>query len=280
MMPMQSIRGAFVLLLVGLSAAAWAGIGVSAAPHRHGPIVVTGFEPFGGSNVNASWEAAASLIEGPTTRTVFLAPDGATRTLHIARMPVVWGEPAPGLAALCDALAPQLVIAMGEAGRPFFSVEAIADNRRAPYRDNHGHRPYHPRIEPGGPERLAATAPVEALAAALTARGFPTRVSGEAGDYLCEEMLYVLERRRAADPHLRHVVFVHVPVLGTPLAGGADLDLPAPTCDKELLARFARALVEETWRLTRHEEQPLGQTQTQPEDSASTAGATGPTGNE
>ena len=61
-------------------------------------------------------------------------------------------------------------------------------------------------LEPGGPERVLATAPVDALAAALG-----IAVSVDAGRYVCNAWLYRMVRRLGAN---LPITFLHIPLAG------------------------------------------------------------------
>ena len=136
-------------------------------------ILVTGFEPFGGETVNASWEAAQRL-EG-WRRGQFVA---------VARlMPCAYGASVIEFIRAIEALRPDAVLMTGQAVRcAAVSVERFArnlDNAAAP--DNRGALRRAVKIIDGAPERLEATAPVSEIAGAIREAGYPARVSTNAG---------------------------------------------------------------------------------------------------
>jgi pyrrolidone-carboxylate peptidase len=64
----------------------------------------------------------------------------------------------------------------------------------------------------GGPETTPATLPIAEMAAAVEAGGYPTLVSDNAGDYLCNFVFYNLSIYAANDAAREIVVgFIHVP---------------------------------------------------------------------
>lgn len=166
-------------------------------------VLVTGFEPFGGSSVNASAEA------------VGLLPDriGEVEVVR-AVLPCVFGEAPARLAELIEETAPDLVVAVGEAGgRTSVDLERIAvnlDDARIP--DNAGARPIDRPVVEGAPLAYASGLPVKACAAAIDAAGIPGGVSNTAGSFVCNHVFFAL--MHLLDAHAgRRGGFVHVPTL-------------------------------------------------------------------
>ncbi len=198
-------------------------------------VVVSGFEPFGGRLENASWVLAAAIA----------AQNSNIRSVQV---PVVWGEPLKAIEAVKPA--PDMWLAFGEGTREF-QIEVSADCLRGQQPDNKRALPSAPCVIEGGAARLENDVDARALAAALSAHGFPTKVSKDAGNYLCEEMLYsLLYARKSAARDSQMVLFIHVPVLGSRLPelnGSAS----GRTIDKELLAEFGRLLLIEADKLVK-----------------------------
>jgi pyroglutamyl-peptidase len=194
-------------------------------------IVVSGFEPFGGRDRNASWTLAEEIGKA------------FPQDVRALQIPVVWGAP---LAAINNAKPlPQVWIAFGE-GTPEFQIEILAHNQRGMYPDNQQAKPATPDIVGNAAPILKQQAQVADLAAALTQSGFPTHVSQSAGRYLCEEMLYSLLYAQQQHPEaLRLVLFIHVPTLKQSIAvSPAQEGAPATRrqVDAELLQAFGRQL--------------------------------------
>jgi pyroglutamyl-peptidase len=165
--------------------------------------LVTAFEPFGGAQVNASWEAAR----------LWAASDPSVRCV---RLPVVRGvAPTVALAALRDAsVAPSLMFSLGEAG-PWTAdasvrLEKVAinwDDFRIP--DNAGAQPRDTPIRSGSPDARFATLPVARIADALAGNtALPVTVSLSAGAFLCNHVAYALLDSGALPCPF---AFVHVP---------------------------------------------------------------------
>lgn len=176
-------------------------------------VLITGFEPFGGSRINPSAvivnRALASHAHGALA-------EGLELTGEI--LPVVGGT-APGSArhALRRAIAahrPQAVVCIGEAAsRSSICIERVAFNERT-YRiaDNSGARISSRPVARGAPRTLRSTAAehgmLRAMRQAVRASGGSVRMSDDAGRFLCNEVLFdCLHRARG-----RYVaVFIHVP---------------------------------------------------------------------
>jgi pyroglutamyl-peptidase len=166
-------------------------------------ILVTGFEPFGGEAVNASWEAARKL-EGWR---------GGELVAVARRLPCAYEASVKELIRAIEGLRPEAILMTGQAARRgVVCVERFAhnlDDAAAP--DNLGMLRRAVAIVEGAPERLEAAAPVSAIASAIRAAGIPARVSRSAGGFVCNHLYfcalqYLRDKRRA-----RPAVFVHLP---------------------------------------------------------------------
>jgi pyroglutamyl-peptidase len=175
---------------------------VKALPSR---ILVTGFGPFPGSRKNPT----ALLIHALERQRGRLALLGIE--LQCAILPVRYAAVASHLRRLDEALKPDAIVHFGLAARrKFFSVETRALNRLSPLHcDASGARAPSRAIIPGAPYALQATFPGCEIDAALRRAGLRSRLSIDAGSYVCNETLYLsLARSRA-----RAVGFIHVPRL-------------------------------------------------------------------
>ncbi len=184
-------------------------------------ILVTGFAPFDGRSVNASWIAAASL-------------DG----VHKLEIPVVWGEPMKLLGQVIETIEPRCIISMGEGRDGWFDIETRARNARKHRLDNTNSYPTG-EILPGNASFYPSTADFNSLHQQLADQGIPIRVSQDAGQFLCEETLYCLEHFKQQVDSLELVTFVHLPPFGSEL----QYLHQNRTCDKELLSDFANRLL-------------------------------------
>lgn len=180
-------------------------------------ILITGFEPFGGSRINPSEQVvgALSAIELPGI------------SLRTAVLPV---DRVRGPQALLDILkrkraAPQAVVCLGEAARrPAVSIERVAVNLldyRIP--DNAGGQVQDEPVIPGGPAAYFSTLPVRAMLDALLAYGIPAELSLSAGTFLCNQMMYTVLHTLAEQGSSIPAGFVHLPMLP-----GQAASAPAP----------------------------------------------------
>jgi pyroglutamyl-peptidase len=141
-----------------------------------GTALITGFEPYGGRDINPSGELAAAL-------------DGARigdLTVVGRTLPMVFAGLAERVAACLAETRPALVIALGLCpGEPAIRLERRAVNlAECGSPDNAGALGRGEPLEPGG-AALTATLPLPAIAAALLADGIPARLSDSAGTFLC-----------------------------------------------------------------------------------------------
>jgi pyroglutamyl-peptidase len=167
-------------------------------------ILVTGFEPFGGETVNASWEAAQKL-EG------WRHGD----TVAVARLlPCAYESSVKKLVNAIETLRPDALLMTGQAARrAVVCVERFAhnlDDATAP--DNDGVLRRALRISRAAPEWLETRVSVRSVASAIKAAGIPARMSRDAGGFVCNHLyfgaLQYLSEKRSAIP----AVFVHLPV--------------------------------------------------------------------
>jgi pyroglutamyl-peptidase len=190
-------------------------------------LLLSGFEPFGGSPINPSLE----LVRRLDGRTV-----GAW-SIRTCVLPVVT-EIAPNLLdAAIVRHRPAVVVACGENARAAgLEVERVAMNLRDhAIADNAGNRLVKSPIVPGGPQRLHASLPVEAMVSAALAAGVPASLSSSAGTYLCNEVMYELLRRHGAAGVRGGVL--HIPRLPGQASPGA------PSMPLDLIERGAIAML-------------------------------------
>lgn len=196
-------------------------------PEKCPPIVVSGFESFNGRPLNSSVVVGQAMADGE--------PD-----IHFVEFPIRWGIPGERIARWPGP--PRAWIALGEAS-VHFRLEALASNRRVAHLDNLGHLPPAPEVIPGAPP-LLNSAPLGELAALLTSAGYPTTISDDAGAYLCNEIFYQLlhfkENKWRSETM---VLFVHLPVIGSPVPGSPTDADPRPVADIPFFHLYARQLL-------------------------------------
>jgi pyroglutamyl-peptidase len=145
-------------------------------------ILLTGFQPYGGRQINPSAEVVRALdkarIDGCTVQGLLLPV-----SFVAAKQP------------LTDAITehrPLLVVSTGLwPGEPVIRLERVAVNRASfEMPDNDGQRPLDDSVEAGGPVARAVTLPVGKIIASLRESGIPARTSDTAGTFLCNTTLY------------------------------------------------------------------------------------------
>ena len=146
-------------------------------------ILVTGFEPFGGSDRNASWEAVSLLPE-----TI------AGHAVYRMRLPVCYGQAGDLLVEMMRRIRPTLTLCCGVAG-------AIADNADVLYSGE--------KIDPERPDAHMTRLNVVCMVDKMKEAGLPADLSLSAGAYVCNDLYFALLDRGLTIGG--EGVFVHVP---------------------------------------------------------------------
>src|SRR5215208_3145274 len=186
-------------------------------------ILVTGFEPFGGIEVNPS----QAIVES-------LGRDSASRrhaTLVTEVLPTEFRAAGDRIVALIREHRPDAVLSIGlAASAASIRLERVALNLNDALRpDNGGDLATGRLIDPAGPIGYWSTLPVDAMLSALRERDIPSTITNHAGAYVCNHVFYTarheIERLGAGIPS----GFIHVPLMteqdATPLPGAATLPL-------------------------------------------------------
>ncbi len=194
-------------------------------------VLLVGFEPFDGDDVNPSQRIVEAL-------------DGAIIAGHgvVARtLPTEFARSAQALAELIEHHVPALVVAIGQAGgRHGMSIERVAINvidARIP--DNAGDQPIDAPVIDGAPDAYFSTLPIKAMLLALHEAHIPAAISNSAGTFVCNQVFYVLAHLIATrHPSLRGG-FVHVPYLPEQAARHGD----APSLPLETMIEATRVCI-------------------------------------
>lgn len=163
-------------------------------------LLITGFEPFDGEQINPSWEAVDRLpIEINGYELVKLC------------IPVMFGEAAAKVIKVADKIRPDAILCIGQAGgREVITPELVGINlRNVSIPDNNGYQPKDEPIVEGGACAYFSTLPVRRIAEALNDAGIPSRVSYSAGAYVCNDVLYTLLARYKNTE--TRIGFIHIP---------------------------------------------------------------------
>lgn len=174
-------------------------------------VLLTGFEPFGGAEINPSWEAVSRV-----------AASVAGHAVHKLLLPVTYGEAAGLLRGEIARIRPEIVICCGVAnGRQAITPELVAINyRHAAIPDNAGQQYSGQPIDADGPAAYMTRLPVHAMLSAMKAAGIPAHLSLSAGAYVCNDVYYALLASEAE--YSCRGLFIHVPG-----ADVADADIAA-----------------------------------------------------
>jgi pyroglutamyl-peptidase len=149
-------------------------------------ILVTAFGSFPGARLNPTQAIAARLAASRR-----LARLGVRVLAHT--LPVEYRGAAERLSALVAQTRPDAILHLGLAARrKHISVESRAINRQSLLRVDAARRlPGQSVIADGFPHTLPARWPAARIAAAMSAAGAPARVSIDAGDYICNQTLFL-----------------------------------------------------------------------------------------
>ena len=175
-------------------------------------LLITGFDPFGGADINPAWEAVKLL---PDTIGDF--------ELTKLEIPTVFGLATEKVLEKAEEIHPDVILCIGQAGgRAAVTPERIGVNiRDAKITDNAGNQPEGQFVAEDGPAAYFATVPVMAMADAIQAADLPGQVSNSAGAFVCNDTLYGLLHHYAGTQV--KVGFIHVPWL--PEQGSPSLEL-------------------------------------------------------
>jgi len=175
-------------------------------------LLITGFEPFDGKDINPSWEAVRQLPD--------IIGEYELCKLNI---PTIYGEAARLVLEKAQEIGADVIISVGQAGgRDAVTPERIAVNiRDARIPDNAGVLYRGERVVPEGPAAYFSTIPVEKMSQAIRDAHIPSSVSNTAGCYVCNDVLYTLLNAYHGTPV--RVGFIHVPYL--PEQGNPSLPL-------------------------------------------------------
>jgi len=166
-------------------------------------LLVTGFGAFPGARHNPTLD----LIGALQRRKARFARFGIRLEARV--LPVLYADIGPLLARLTQEIAPDAILLFGLAGgRKSISIETRARNRVNPvHPDAGGSCVAAFSLVAGGPMIVRARIPAAQIAAALRRAGIASRLSQDAGTYLCNAALYhSLVARHAAS-----VGFIHIP---------------------------------------------------------------------
>ena len=193
-------------------------------------VLVTGFTPFGGEQINPSWEAVKRLPEHI-----------GEMTITKREIPTEFDAACAALRAAMDELRPDAVLSVGQyGGANGIRVERVAVNLRdARIADNAGAKPVDEPVVPGAPDAYFATLPTRRIIEKLRERDIPAQLSYSAGTFVCNNLLYCALHESAQKFPATRCGFVHVPYLPEQAKDGS-----APSMSLALMVRALTAALE------------------------------------
>jgi pyroglutamyl-peptidase len=168
------------------------------------PILLTGFNPFGGEHINPSWEAVRSLHGKRVGGHLVVA----------RQLPTEFAASHHLLEEAMNELKPIIVLGVGQAGgRSQLSLERVAINLQdARIPDNAGAQPIDEPVIADGPAAYFSTLPLKTMLAALHEAGLPAEISHTAGTYVCNHIAYAMLHLASRQADVR-AGFIHIPYL-------------------------------------------------------------------
>lgn len=173
-------------------------------------ILITGFEPFGGQEINPSQEVLAILPD-----TLQHACSGGSVQIFKLVIPTTLHQSLDAIKKAVETCRPDVVLSIGQAGgRADITLEAVGTNELDfPIPDNDGNMPQGEVIVPDGPDAYFTSIPNKKIVDAILSKGIPASISRSAGTYLCNYVCYaVCDFLRNRYPNVRSG-FMHIPYL-------------------------------------------------------------------
>lgn len=194
-------------------------------------LLLTAFDPFGGSPINPALEAV-KLVANQI---------GDVQIVKL-EVPTVFGKSIDTVAAAIEKEKPDAVLCIGQAGGRYdLTPERVAinlDDARIP--DNEGNQPIDVPIFQDGAPAYFATLPIKAMVAKIREAGLPASVSNTAGTFVCNHLMYgVLYTLAKHYPGVKGG-FMHVPFVPSQTV---NRPTPAPSMCQQDIARGIEAAI-------------------------------------
>lgn len=173
-------------------------------------ILVTGFEPFGGEEINPAFEVIKKLGDEV----------GGAEVVKL-QIPTVFHESIEKIIQGIEDYKPEAVLMIGQAGGRFdITVERIGINLDdARIADNGGNTPVDMPIDPEGLPAHFSTIPIKAIVEGIRGVKVPASISNSAGTFVCNHVLYgVLNYIYKNNMNIR-AGFIHIPFLPEQVTG-------------------------------------------------------------
>lgn len=146
-------------------------------------VLITGFTPFGGENINPAYEAVKGLED---------IINGAQIIKN--EISTVFHKSIEELDNLIEKESPDIVICVGQAGGRFdITLERVAINLDdARIADNEGNQLIDEKIYEDGENAYFASLPIKCMVQRMREAGIPASISNTAGTFVCNHLMYGL----------------------------------------------------------------------------------------
>lgn len=165
-------------------------------------VLVTGFDPFGGENINPAWEAVKLLSNEIDNKIVITK-----------QIPTVFRDSIDTLLMFIEQEKPDYVLCVGQAGgRSDLTIERIGINLDdARIKDNVGNQPIDEPIYSDGENAYFVQLPIKRMMEQVRSVGIPCSISNTAGTFVCNHVLYGLLYHINKSQVAKGGGFIHVP---------------------------------------------------------------------
>lgn len=165
-------------------------------------LLMTGFNAFGGEDINPSWRMLEKLDLS-----------NYDSEIHLLEVPTEFEKSRNVLEEKLLEIKPDLVLLFGQAGgRNAISIERVAINiNDAKSADNSGYIPKDETIYPDGKNAYFSTLPIKELEEQLHSADIPAYISNSAGTYVCNNLFYTLMYLIEKNDLSVKGGFIHVP---------------------------------------------------------------------
>lgn len=192
-------------------------------------ILLTGFEPFGGEDINPSWEVVKRIKNKDAIKAI---------------LPVSFIDAPKKLSELIKEHNPDFVFCLGQAGGiKSLSPEFVAINyMKANCADNYNYKPSGIKIDKKDKEAYFTKLDLEKIIQLFSKENIPSRISYSAGTYVCNTIFFRLLQLCEKSKNNMKGTFIHLPWLPEQVKkeGDFSLDLGKMTSaiEKMLLIDF------------------------------------------
>lgn len=167
-------------------------------------VLITGFDPFGGENINPALEAVKRLPKNIAGAEVIKL-----------EIPTVFRKSLDKIEENIEIHNPDFVISVGQAGGRFgVTPERVAINMDdARIEDNEANQPIDTEVYEDGENAYFTNLPIKAMVKEMHDGGIPGSVSNSAGTFVCNHVMYgILYMIDKKYPNMKGG-FIHVPYI-------------------------------------------------------------------